>query len=211
MSEQKYSKSPFYVIDEFISPQMCEKIIDDIEWTTPDTDKDGREVKTIRTSDKGDALIYSRLIDALPEIQAHYQVLYKGTDRVSFEWFPTGYQGEFVCENSQHVRGKWLRTKSNRDFTAILFLCDYQETIPFEQDFEVYGGKLEFVQHQFSFQPVRGTLIVFPSDAHFINVTSRILVGDAFQARIQIAAQNPYLYNPEDFPGNFTTWFKNRL
>jgi hypothetical protein len=138
---------------------------------------------------------------------AYYQQAYKGTERMQFEWYPEGCTSEFVCENSEFLRQKWLRTKA-RDFTCILFLSDYQEKIPFEQEFEVYGGKLEFVQHKFGFNPKRGTLIVFPSDPHFINITTPILAGDLFQVRIQIAAKSPYLYNPQDFPGNYTTWFK---
>lgn len=199
-------KSPFYVVEEFISPLLCEELVDLCNFTVPDTDKDLKEVKTTKTSDRAEAIIYDRLMAVLPELQAHYQLLYKGTERVQFEWIPLGAKNEFICENSSHLRGKWLRSKQ-RDLTAVLFLSDYQDSPTFEQEFEVYGGKLEFVQHKFGFNPQRGTLIVFPSDPHFINITSEVLAGDLFQARIQIAAQTPYLYDPKMFPGNYTSWF----
>lgn len=199
-------KSPFYVVPEFISPLLCEEIIDMCNFSYPDMDKDGHYVATHRTSDLAENVLYERLQLLLPELQAYYQILYKGTERIQFEWFPEEAKGDFICENSNHVRGKWLRTKQ-RDLTGILFLSDYQDTIPFDNEFEVYGGKLEFVQHHFGFNPQRGTLIVFPSCPHFINITTPVLFGDLYQARIQIAAHTPYLYTPELFPGNYTTWF----
>lgn len=126
---------------------------------------------------------------------------------MNFEWFPEESKGDFICENSEYLRHKWLRTRQ-RDLTGIIFLSDYQESLPFEQDYEVYGGKLEFVQHHFSFQPKRGTLIIFPSDPHFINITSKIIAGDLFQVRFHIAATQSYLYNPTVFPGDYSSWFK---
>jgi len=129
---------------------------------------------------------------------------------MSIEWFPTSSTGSAVCENSHFLRGKWLRTKQ-RDLTGVLFLVDYQDEPPLAAEFEVYGGRLEFPQHGFGFNPKRGTLIVFPSDPHFINITTKVLIGDLFQARIQIAAKAPYIYNPQEFPGNYTRWFASLL
>lgn len=199
-------KSPFYVIEEFISPLMCEEIVDLCNYTVPDKDKKGDAIKTVRTNETAEGLIYERLQFALTELQAYYQFMYRGTERVAFEWFPSGSQGQFQSENSEFLRQKWLRTR-NRDLTGILFLSDYQEKTPFDSEFEVYGGKLEFIQHKFGFNPQRGTLVMFPSDPHFINITTPIIVGDLYQARIQIAAQTPYIYQPSDFPGDYTKWF----
>jgi hypothetical protein len=204
------NKSPFFVVKEFISPLMCEELIDMCEFTIPNADKEEHELKTIRTCESAESVIYERLLQLVPTLQTYYGFDYKGTERVIFEWFPPESQNEFQCENSSFLRGKWLRTKQ-RDFTGILFLTDYQEKTPFENTFEAYGGKLEFVQHQFSFQPQRGTLVMFPSDPHFINITSKVFAGDLFQARIQIAAQTPYLYQPQQFEGNYATWFKEEL
>jgi hypothetical protein len=204
------SKSPFYIIEEFISPLMCEDLIDLCNFNVPDTDKDLNEIKTVRTCETAEQLLFERLQLALTELQAYYQFLYRGTERIAFEWFPEGSSGKFQSENSEHLKGKWVRTRA-RDLTAVLFMSDYQEKTPFEADYEVYGGKLEFVQHKFGFNPQRGTLVVFPSDPHFINITSPILAGDLYQARIQIAAQAPFIYQPQAFPGNYTTWFKPLL
>lgn len=204
------TKSPFYVVEEFVSPLQCEDLIDDCNFTVPDQDKEGHYVKTTKTCEAAEMAIYDRLQLLLPEIQAHYGILYKGTERIQFEMFPEGSDGKHQCENSEFSRGKWLRIRQ-RDLTAVLFLSTYQDEPAFDTDYEVLGGKLEFAQHKFGFNPQRGTLIVFPSDPHFINNTTPLLVGDLYQARIQIAAQSAYLYNPKDFPGNYLSWFKPLL
>lgn len=204
------TKSPFFVVQDFISPLMCEEIVDTLNFTVPDTDKDDYEVMTVKTNETAEQIIYERFLQLIPKLEEYYDITYKGMERIQFEWLPPMSQNEAHAENSNYLRGKWLRTRQ-RDLTAVLFLCDYQEQEDFEKEFEVYGGKLEFPQHKFSFNPARGTLVVFPSDPHFINITSTVLVGDLFQARIQLAAQVPYIYDPKRFPGNYTFWFKDLL
>lgn len=206
MTNMTQPKSPFFVIEEFISPLMCEELLDIIDFTFPDEDREGNYIKTIKTSDKAEAILYDRFSLVIPDLETYYNLKYKGMERIMFEWFPEGSKGQFIAENSNFLRKKWLRTK-NRDLTGILFLSEYQDKTPFETDYEVYGGKLEFVQHRFGFNPNRGTLVIFPSDPHFINITTEIFSGDLFQARIQIAAQVPFIYNPELFPGDYTVWF----
>ena len=204
------ARSPFYVIEEFLSPLACEEIIDMLNFTVPDTDKEGHPIPSVRSHEHASGIIYERLLYALPEIQAYYEFIYKGTLPVEFEWFPEGTMNKPHAENSHFTKGKWLRTEV-KDFTGVLFMCDFQEKIPFEKDYEVYGGKLEFPQHAFGFNPVRGTMVFFPSDPHFINATTYTSVGDLYQARVHMAAQTPYLYHPEKFPGNYLQWFASIL
>ncbi len=200
-------KSPFYVVEDFISPLLCEDIVDMLDINTPNRDKNDREIKTVRTCESAETIIFDRLWKLLPSFQSYYNIQYKGTEEMVFEMFPEGSFGASAAENSSFIQGKWVRTK-DRDLTAILFLCDYQDQPLIEAEFEVYGGKLEFPQHHFSFNPTRGVLVVFPSDPHFINATSTAYVGDLFQVRIQIAANAPFIYDPRQFPGNYTNWFK---
>lgn len=199
-------KSPFYVVEGFISPLMCEDIVDMLDYNIPDQDKDGKDIPSTRSCEAAEEILFNKLQYLLPELQAYYKFIYKGTERLSFEWYPQDTKGEIHAENSTFVRGKWLRTRQ-RDLTAVLFLSDYQDNIPFDEEFEVYGGKLEFPQHQFGFNPQRGTLIVFPSDPHFINLTAKAVLGDAHQVRFHVAAQTPLLYDPKQFPGDFRKWF----
>lgn len=203
--ESKF-KSPFYVVEEFVSPLLCEELLDRIDFLYPNEDKDGFYVKTTQGCESAEAIVYERILALTPKLEQYYNIKYKGTERILFEWFTQGCRGDVVCENAQYLRKKWLRTR-NRDLTGVLFLSDYQEKVPFESNYEVYGGKLEFPQHRFGFNPQRGTLIIFPSDPHFLNATSEVYAGDLFQARIQISAQTPYIYQPDQFPGNYTVWF----
>lgn len=204
------TKSPFLVYRLFISPLLTEEIIDSLDVNTPDIDKKGNPLRLTRHHDKSEKILFDRLQVIIPEIEKHYGIHYRGTEHLMFEWYPQGSRGELRSENSDYLRKKWVRTK-DRDISAVLFLSDYNDKVPFESEFEVYGGKLEFPQHQFSFNPNRGTLIIFPSVPHFINATSTILAGDLFQVRIHTAASVPFLYDPKKFPGDFREWFKGDI
>lgn len=201
-------KSPFLVIQNFISPKVCEQIVDGLEFYTPDMDPEGNPIKMYKFNEKYEQVVFERFQPLIPKIMEHYDAVYRGTTQITFEYLAEGTASEPICENSQYIRKKWTRTK-DRDFTAVLMLSDYNENVPFDSDYEVYGGKLEFPQHGFGFQPERGTLIVYPSGPHFINANAAIEYGDLFQARIHVCSQAPYMYNPQNFPGNFTNWFND--
>lgn len=202
-------KSPFYIVQDFLSPLACERIVDTLDFISPDFDVNTKEtLKSIKRNDACEGLIFERLEGLIPLLHQHYVGFdYKGTEVMTFEWYPPGSVNEVHCENSTFTKAKkWLRNR-DRDLSMVLFLSDYQETIPFDNDFEVKGGKLEFPQHNFGFNPQRGTLIVFPSSPHFINATARIEIGELHQVRFHVAGTLPYLYDPTQFPGDFTSWF----
>lgn len=206
---QQPHKSPFYVIQEFIPPMLCEDIVDDLNLLTPDTDKDDNPIKSVKFNEYGQGAIFERLEPMIPQVEQYFGFEYAGTEQMAFEWLPEGCAGiDPHCENSMFLRKKWVKTR-NRDITGIIFFHDYQQKTPFDTDYEVYGGKLEFIQHKFGFNPERGTLILFPSGPHFVNNSVGIKVGDLVQARIHLAAKTPYLYNPKNFPGDYRTWFQH--
>jgi hypothetical protein len=204
------ARSPFMVFEDFLSPKMCESIVDELGFYSPDTDPSGAPIKMYRFNQKAEDLIFERFQQIIPQIMDHYETKYRGTEQVIFEYFAEGTVSEPLCENSNYIKKKWVRTK-DRDITAVLFLSDYNDDPPFDSDYEVYGGKLEFPQHQFGFNPQRGTLVVYPSGPHFINASAAIVSGDLHQARIHLAAAEPFLYNPQKFPGDYRSWFKNYL
>jgi hypothetical protein len=205
-------KSPFLVYENFISPLLCEQLVDNVDVIIPDLDVNGKPTKMIRHDEESETLIYERMQPVYPRLESYYVGFkHRGTERMSFEWYPEGMQAAHPhCESSDYLRKKWLRTR-DRDLTGVLFLCDYQEQVPFDTDFEVYGGKLEFPQHNFGFNPQRGTLVIFPSDPHFINGTASINAGDLFQVRIHFASKMPYLYQPSQFLGDYTSWFAGQF
>ena len=200
-------KSPFYVVEGFMSPKTCEEIVDMLDFYSPDTDPEGNPIKMYRYKEEAEEIVYTHLQPLIPQIMAYYDAEHQGTETIQFEYFAEGIEPTPICENSDYLRKKWVRTK-NRDLSAILFLYDYNEEPPFDSEYEVYGAKLEFPQHNFGFNPQRGTLIVYPSVPHFINATSLIRYGEAVQARIHMATKLPYLYDPTQFPGTYKSWFK---
>lgn len=201
-------KSPFYVEQDFLSPLMCEEIIDDLHFLYPDTDIEGIPIKTAKGHERSEEIIFSKFSAVVPKLEKHYNVECRGTEPMMFEWYAQACQGAKPhCENSNYVNKKWVKLR-DRDLTCVLFFCDYQEKTPFDSDFEVYGGKLEFPQHRFGFNPQRGTLIVFPSGPHFINNTTPILAGDLYQVRFHVATVKQYKHDPKMFPGDYESWFE---
>lgn len=202
------AKSPFLVYQDFISPKQCEVIVDDLGFYQPDTNVDGDPIKMMRHHDQHESYLFDRIHPIMSTAFQHFKSEYRGTEKMQFEFLAEGAVSDPVCGNSQYLRKKWVRTK-DRDFCGILFLSDYSEQTPFDSDYEVYGGKLEFPQHGFGFNPSRGTLIIFPAGPHFIYANAPIIAGDLFQVKFNFAAKSPYLHQPVDFPGDYRTWFAN--
>jgi hypothetical protein len=206
--------SPFHVIQNFISPLQCEEIIDALDCVEPDTDSEDYAVLNTRRNDDAEELIFDTLQDYSDDVIKRYDIKdIRGVEQVTFEWYPHGCAATSPhCESSTYVKsqsggGKWVKNR-DRDLTGILFLSEYNDKVPFDSDYEVYGGKLEFPQHAFGFNPQRGTLILFPSGPHFINLVSDIHYGDMFAARFHIAGAEPLMYDAKNFPGTFETWLQ---
>ncbi len=201
-------KSPFLIRQQFLSPLLCEQIILAMNTTTPDYDVQGRGIVSVRHNERAENIVFDKIAPIIPEIESHFGMDYRGFERPAFEWYIEDIDEKWKCGNSEYLRDKWVRVR-DRDLTGILFLMDHQDTTPFDVDFEVCGGKLEFPQHQFGFNPERGTMILFPSGPHFLHRTAPVKAGDLFQVRFHIAADSPFLYQPSDFPGDYTTWFND--
>lgn len=199
-------KSPFFVIEDFLTPKQCEAVINRLDFFDPDEDNEGNPIKMIRYNEWSENLIYDKFVNNVPTIEQYYSFKHRATEQVTFEYYAEGTQSTPSCENSSWLRKNWVRTR-DRDLTAVVFLSEYQDQIPFDDDFEVYGGKLEFIQHNFGFNPQRGTMILFPSGPHFINAISEVEAGELLLAKFHIAAAEPYLYDPSNFPGDFSSWF----
>lgn len=198
------NKSPFFAIDNFISPLACEDIINQLD-NQPIANYTARVVKE-------NGLAEIRLIPLIktlmPQLEKYYGFSYDGLTYFNFEWYPSGYKAQSpICENSVYRAGQWSRT-NNRDFTGVIFLNDYQDKPPFDDDYEVYGGNLEFQNFNLKFHPQRGQLVVFPSGPNFINTTSDVKIGSLTQIKFHITAEKRFEYSSSDFPGNYTDWFK---
>lgn len=201
--------SPFHIVQDFLSPKVCEQIVDDLQFYEPDFNPAGKPLASTKRNDKAEELIFDKVQSVIEDLEDRYQGFsYKGMEHVKFSWYPEEFEGsDPSCESSKFLRKKWVKVHP-RDLTGVIFLSDYQETTPFDSEYECYGGKLEFPQHQFGFQPQRGTLVIFPSDPHFINLITSVYVGDLFTAKFHIASDTNYLYEPRNFPGDYRDWLK---
>jgi hypothetical protein len=202
----KKDKSPFLVQSNFISPLACEQILEGIPKYSFETQNPETAANKISFEDVGAPYLHQPIADLIPQIESHYGTRLKSFSKSHVEWFTVGSTDKLKCDNSIYYEKKWVKNV-RRDFSCILFLSDYNPKPPFDKSYEVYGGKFEFPQHGFSFQPIRGTLIVYPSGPHFINYTTEIKFGDLYQIRFFFEAQTDYMHSPADFPGDFTTWF----
>lgn len=204
------SKSPFFVIEDFVSPLACEEILNDLDNNIPDVDEKNKVLMSVRFNRLAEMRLMTAIEEFLmPDIEQYYGFEYKGMYPFEFEWYPQGCRNNAQrCENSIKNEGNksWSRM-NGKDFCGIIFLKDYRDKPPFDKEFEVNGGKLQFLNHNFSILPKRGTLVIFPGEQHFINCTSDIKIGDLDQIRFFINAATPYNYDMKKFPGNHTTWF----
>lgn len=204
------NKSPFLVMENFLSPKQADYIVDTLNIMEPDTDHNNNPIKSVRFNHHCESLVFTSLEEKKPEVEAYFGFEWKGTELMSFEFFPEECANgmEPTCSNAIYTQKKWLRNK-NRDFTGVIFLSDYNDSSDdkFDPSFEVFGGKLQFPQYGFSFQPQRGTMVIFPAGPNFIHALSHIEAGDLYMVRFHICAEKLWPYDPKQFPGTFKTWF----
>jgi hypothetical protein len=200
-------KSPFLVVQDFLSADDADSIAEESKIVLQ-KDEDGNEVSSNHINKDAAAPIYELLKAYIPKIEEHFGLKVRGVEHFVFQQFPRSSKPaeDPHCENSVFKRKKWIKVK-DRDLTGIIWLKDYKDTQPFDLKTEVYGGKLEFKVFDFSFQPQKGTLVVYPSSPHFISATSQILVGELQAIRIHICAEGIWLYSPENFKGDYKSWF----
>lgn len=203
-------KSPFVVIDNFVSPLLCEDIIQRLNHTYPDCDAYNVPLKTTKFNKLTELRVEPLLENYIPMLEQYYSFETMGILPFTFEWFVEGFKIEpaksisFAYDNNKR---KWTRI-SDIGFTGVVFLNDYNDKEPYDDSYEVCGGKLEFATHNFGFNPKRGTVVFFPEAPNFVNTTTEIQVGELNQIRIHIVPTVLYNYDINKFPGNYKTWFK---
>jgi hypothetical protein len=212
----QHTHSPFHVVEEFISPANCERIIAEYGIKVPSIAEDGRPVKNERIVSEEPLieLLQQALLEHGGDIQSRFRGIIKGMDKPRFQQYfedpkhPCEVHG---CENSKFLRKKWVKVK-DVDLVCYLWLKDFGGGVPLDPRHEVYGGKLEFPAYNFSLVPQRGTLVIFPAGPHFITAVSPVLVGSLeqlkFSLKLNTADGGMWLYQPDGFPGSYTDWFE---
>jgi hypothetical protein len=211
------SHSPFLIVQDFLSPLLCEKILKDITVKTPDLDINGDPKKSEHYNLFWEQEIIERFREVVPELEAQFKAKYRGLEKPIFQYYPENTKAPAEqpgCENSKYLRKKWVMIK-DVDLVGFIWLKDYNENVPLDDSFEVYGGKLEFPVHNFGFQPQRGTLVVFPAGPHFISLISHVLVGDLYQIKLNVGLTEEdgsrWFYQPTNFPGTYQTWLEQHV
>lgn len=209
--------SPFLIVQDFLSPLTCEKIIDANLIASPNLDQQGDPLKLEKHISKFDADIATRFRDLVPQIEEKYQCLYKGLEKPLLQHYPENAKQPAEppgCENAKYLRKRWVVYK-DIDLVGFVWLKDYHDSIPLDQRFEVFGGKIEFPAHNFSLMPQRGTLVLFPAGPHFITVISPILLGDLYQIKLNVSITEEngakWFYQPVNFPGVWSDWLSEHM
>lgn len=200
------NKSPFFIVDNFLSPLECEDIVNRSYYEFPNIEN-GIPVKSSTRNVLTQNRVLPYLEDLIPSLEKYYNFEHAGILPFDIECYPQKCKPEGVrSESSMRMEGSWRRI-NDIDFTGIIFLKDNSSDKNFDDDFEIYGSKLEFPSHAFGFVPARGRLVIFPSAPNFINSTTSPDIGDLYQIRVQFVATEPYKYDMANFPGNYKTWF----
>ena len=121
-------KSPFIVVQDFLSPQLCERIVQDILILEPDTDTEGNPKKIERHNLMWEQDIASRFRELVPEIESQYDAEYKGLEKPLFQYYPENAKvpaEQPGCENSRYLRKKWVMHK-DIDLVGFVWLKDYK-------------------------------------------------------------------------------------
>ena len=195
-------KSPFMIIPQFISPLMCDDIASN---NTPLIDEDGLCILKPRMDLL--SFIKEKIEDMMPIIAGYYDINPTDLDPPVLYKLSENVEPVATCDSSKYINSKWVQIYP-RDISGYIALSNFNDKVPFDTQYEVYGGKLEFPQHQFGFNPQIGTLILYPSAPHFIHQHTIIQCGTLYYIQFFIKADVPYLYKPTNFPGDYTTWFR---
>lgn len=212
MTERTHS--PFHVVENFISPKNCERIITELGIKVPSVE-DGRPLKHERLVKDIELmnLLQQSLQEHVSDIENRYSAVIKGMDTPVFQQYfedpkhPCELHG---CESAKFLRKKWVKVK-DVDVVAYVWLKDFGSGVPLDPRHEVYGGKLEFPAYNFSLVPTRGTMVMFPAGPHFITAISPVLVGSLEQIKFSLKLTEVngglFLYQPSNFPGTYQDWF----
>lgn len=200
--------SPFYTVENFISPANCQYLIDKFGATNPTV-----KSHALPLDHEYMTHISERLAEHIPAIEAKHQAIAELPVDGQFKQYrenPTAPCELHGCANAKLLRRKWLKTK-DYDLVGYVWLKDFNNGVPLDDGYEVYGGKLEFPIYNFSLLPQRGTLVLFPAGPHFITAISPVLAGSLEQLTFGVKLSRPdkslWLYEPSLYPGDYTNWF----
>lgn len=207
-------RSPFHIVEDFISPATCERLIQELGIVETPRGPEEPAIKNQRILRDVEylQLFKTAMQDQVGAIEDRYDAAVVGMEPPVFQQYfedPKNPCERHGCESSEYLRKKWVKVK-DVDLVGYIWLKDFNSGVPLDPRFEVYGGKLEFPAYNFSLVPQRGTLVLFPAGPHFITAISPVLVGSLEQVKVTVRmkdGEGPWLYQPTNFPGTYQDWF----
>ena len=195
-------RSPFVIIEELISPMLCEDIIGELDFDSEGIQRDHEG--TITPNRKINPLSEQFLIDHLgaytEAIGRHYDCTVDDHESCVFERYPTGWTSPGATP-ALYRKGPngWFKTGIG-DFVATLFLMDHHDGVAGLDPYrEVYGGKLEFPSFKFGFTPNAGTMIIHPVAPNFASTFAPVYAGELNVVQILLTTATPYRCNMANF------------
>jgi hypothetical protein len=203
----KVAKSPFILVENFITYEQCEEIILSMKHTLPNRDLKNVPIKTYKTNQLAEIRLMPAIDDFLDRAEPYYGFETFNISPFNFEWMTEGYKAEQPKpDNGTFFDGKWTKSK-DIDFSILIFLSSVEESSITDTLMESFGGRLEFFNHNLTITPKAGTMVMFPSNEYFLNTFTDVMLGNLNCIRIYVTSKVPYVYNPENFPGDLRTWF----
>ena len=188
-------QSPFFVVEEFISPLQCDRIL-----AACKTDKLSESTTQILDLGKHRILVNS-LTDYTDEISQRYASQVNEDFRaviIQCPELPNKPAIPPTIEAWEISRRKWVKTK-NYDLVGFIPLKSYSDDVPIDINFEVYGGKIEMLNYNFSIMPTRGSMIIMPATPNFKYAFSPVDFGTLEFIKIHIRLADGWQYNPAMF------------
>lgn len=187
-------KSPFFVVEDFLSPLQCDRLISLNKVVNGGT--------CIRHLNEGQfSVVSNSLTDYSEQICERYGAELSTDIKLLFQQFEENASRPALSpqvEGWESLRRKWTKTK-NIDLVGFIPLKSYCDSLPIDLNFEVYGGKLEMLNFNFSILPERGSLILMPAAPNFIHAISPINFGSFEMVKINCTFTTPWSFDLSKF------------
>lgn len=99
-----------------------------------------------------------------------------------------------TCDNSFYKHGKWI-LKNHYDFTCYIPLMNHNNHVPFDDEYDVYGGELIFPNFKKQLSLNIGDLLIFPSCPNFIHHHNKPMIGYFKYINFFITAEKRFEYD----------------
>ena len=80
------TKSPFFVVEEFVSPLQCEDIVERLNNILPQRDVKNKVLCTQKINKLTEMRIMPSLQELMPSLEKHFEFDYLGTTSFKFNW-----------------------------------------------------------------------------------------------------------------------------